>query len=73
MLRAKDIHAYIGYVPLHSYAMGRKLGYRPEDVLITENIAKRIVRLPFYADMADVGLDYCIEGMSDVLRIMYGF
>ncbi|MFC1735240.1 dTDP-4-amino-4,6-dideoxygalactose transaminase [Candidatus Hydrogenedentota bacterium] len=73
LLRTKEIHAYIGYVPLHSYVMGRKLGYRPEDVPLTENIAKRIVRLPFYADMADAGLDYCIEGMGDVLREIYGF
>jgi len=73
LLKKKDIYAYIGYVALHSYDMGRKFGYRPEDVPLTEDIAKRIVRLPFYADMPDDGLEYCIEGMSDVLREIYGF
>jgi dTDP-4-amino-4,6-dideoxygalactose transaminase len=73
LLRARDIHAYIGYVPLHSYVMGRKFGYRLEDVPLTEEIARRIVRLPFYTDMADRGLDYCIDGMGDVLREIYGF
>ena len=72
LLRKRDIHAYIGYVPLHSYIMGRKFGYRPEDVPRTEDIARRIVRLPFYTDLADQGLDYCVEGMRAVLREIYG-
>ena len=29
-------HAYIGYVPLHSSPMGRRLGYAPEDLPVTE-------------------------------------
>jgi dTDP-4-amino-4,6-dideoxygalactose transaminase len=72
-LRQKDIHAYIGYLPLHSSPQGRTYGYRPEDVPQTESIAKRIVRLPFYAALAEEGLPYCIEGMMDVLRSIYGF
>ncbi len=73
LLRKMNIHAYIGYIPLHSYIMGRKFGYRPEDVPHTEDIARRIVRLPFYVDMVDEGLDYCIEGMANVLHDIYGF
>ena len=73
LLREKRIYAYIGYMPLHSSPMGRKFGYRPEDVPLTENIAKRIVRLPFYTELESNGLDYCIEGMSEVLRTLYGF
>lgn len=73
LLREKGIYAYIGYMPLHSSPMGRKFGYRPEDVPLTENIARRIVRLPFYTELENNGLDYCIEGMSEVLRTLYGF
>jgi len=72
-LRERNIYAYIGYVPLHSSTMGCKFGYRPEDLPRTEDIAQRIVRLPFYADLADEGLDYCLEGMGEVLRAIYGF
>ena len=72
MLRSRDIHVYIGYVPLHSYIMGRKFGYHPEDVPITEEIAKKIVRLPFYTDMTSEALAYCVEGMSEVLYEIYG-
>ena len=72
-LRKKDIHAYIGYLPLHSSPQGRTYGYKPEDVPETESIAKRIVRLPFYAALAEEGLPYCVEGMKDVLHSIYGF
>jgi dTDP-4-amino-4,6-dideoxygalactose transaminase len=73
LTNVKDIHPYIGYVPLHSSPMGRKWGYRPEDVPVTEDIGQRIVRLPFYTDLADQGLDYCLIEMSAVIRQMYGF
>jgi dTDP-4-amino-4,6-dideoxygalactose transaminase len=72
-LRKDGISAYIGYVPLHSAPMGRKLGYRPEDLPITEDLASRIVRLPLYADLAEDGLEYCVECMGKVLRQIYGF
>lgn len=50
-LKEKDIVAYICYVPLHSSPYGLKLGYKPEDCPITEDIASRLLRLPLYADM----------------------
>jgi dTDP-4-amino-4,6-dideoxygalactose transaminase len=72
-LHEEDIWPYIGYVPLHSHDMGRNnYGYRPEDVPVTEDVAKRIVRLPFYAELGDDGLDHCIEGMEKVLNSIYG-
>lgn len=73
LLREMEIHAYIGYVPLHSSPMGCKFGYKPEDVPLTEDIARRITRLPFYTGLESNGLDYCIDGMSKVLRTIYGF
>jgi dTDP-4-amino-4,6-dideoxygalactose transaminase len=72
-LRRKDIHAYIGYLPLHSSPKGRSYGYRPDDLPLTETLAGRIVRLPFYTALADEGLHYCVEGMRDVLHSIYGF
>ncbi len=70
-LKERGVCAYIGYVPLHSSAMGRRLGYRPEDVPRTEDLAARLVRLPFYADLAGNGLDYCTESIAVVLRALY--
>jgi dTDP-4-amino-4,6-dideoxygalactose transaminase len=73
VLQAKDIHAYIGYLPLHSSPYGRTYGYRPDDLPKTESIAGRIVRLPFYTALAEQGLSTCIEGMRDALHSIYGF
>jgi dTDP-4-amino-4,6-dideoxygalactose transaminase len=72
-LKKKDIHPYIGYLPLHSSPQGQAYGYQPDDLPQTESIAKRIVRLPFYTALAEDGLSYCVEGMKDVLRSIYGF
>ena len=38
-------------MPLHSSPMGKKFGYKPNDLPKTENLASRIVRLPFYTDL----------------------
>ncbi|OVE79191.1 hypothetical protein BVY01_03360 [bacterium I07] len=70
-MREQDVHVYIGYLPLHSAPMGIEYGYKPNDLAMTEDLAGRIVRLPFYAGMADEGLDYCIAQMNQVLKKMY--
>lgn len=70
-LREKDVNAYIGYMPLHSSPMGRRFGYHPEDLPITEDASQRIVRLPFYTALADEGLDFCIASMRSVLKSIY--
>lgn len=72
LLREKNIHAYIGYVPLHSSIMGLKYGYKPEDLPLTEDIGSRIVRLPFYTELPGNGMEYCIEEMGKVLSAIYG-
>ena len=56
-LRTHDIWAYIGYVPLHSSPVGRKLGNAPHDLPVTEEYAERVLRLPFHNELAkeDVG------------------
>jgi len=71
-LRDLQIFAYIGYVPLHSSKMGMKLGYQSEDLSLTENISKRIVRMPLYAQLADSkSLDYLINSVETVLSKIY--
>jgi len=70
-LREKDVSVYIGYLPLHSSPMGIKLGYKPEDLPITEDVGSRITRLPFYTELADNGLGYCIGSMEEVLKQIY--
>ncbi len=71
-MREKDVHPYIGYLPLHSSRMGARYGYKPEDLPLTEDLAGRIVRLPLYAGLADSGLDYGLSAMKEVLTTLYG-
>jgi len=73
LLKKKNIFAYIGYMPLHSSPMGRRLGYSEEDLPVTQDLASRIVRLPFYTGLQGESLDYCIECMQTVLNTIYNF
>ena len=50
-LKKDEVSAYIGYVPLHSSPMGKKIGYVPNDLPLTEEYAKRVLRLPFHNNM----------------------
>lgn len=68
-----QIDAYIGYMPLHSSSKGLEMGYSPEDLPITQNMAGRIVRLPFYVDLgkSPKDLQYVVSSVSRVLHDMY--
>ena len=55
-LAEQNIQAYIGYVPLHSSRMGLKMGYRQEDLPVTEEYAQRVLRLPFHNYLFDKDL-----------------
>lgn len=70
-LRDYNVSAYIGYLPLHSAPKGLNLGYHIDDLPITEDLASRIVRMPFYTELGEVGLDYCISSMQAVLNELY--
>lgn len=50
-LLQESIHAYIGYVPLHSSKVGLSMGYNASDLEITEDVSKRILRLPIHNRM----------------------
>jgi len=71
LLKEKNIYAYIGYLPLHSSPMGQRFGYQADDLPVTEDLASRIVRLPFYSELQGDSLEYCIAGMQSVLKIIY--
>jgi dTDP-4-amino-4,6-dideoxygalactose transaminase len=51
-LNADGIQAQFHYVPLHSSPMGQAMGYRAEDLPITEHVAACSLRLPLHFDMS---------------------
>lgn len=66
-LKEKGIHAVFHYIPLHSAPVGLGLGYKKEDLPVTENISGRLLRLPMYAGMTREQFRY----VRDQLQIVF--
>jgi dTDP-4-amino-4,6-dideoxygalactose transaminase len=66
-LTAKNIAAYIGYVPLHTSPMGLALGNRAGDLPGTETWAPRVLRLPMHNNMTLEDVDR----VTDHIRAMF--
>jgi dTDP-4-amino-4,6-dideoxygalactose transaminase len=47
-LKRRSILSVFHYLPLHLSPMGEKFGYRKGDFPVTEDVSKRLLRLPFY-------------------------
>lgn len=52
-LKAQGIMAVFHYLPLHLSDMGRRLGGKPGDCPVTEDISDRLLRLPFYNSLTE--------------------
>jgi len=52
-LKQNGMQAVFHYIPLHSSPMGKKFGYRANDLPITEELSGRLLRLPFYCDVTE--------------------
>lgn len=52
-LRGMGIYSVFHYVPLHSAQFGLRLGNKKDDLPVTEEISKRLLRLPLYAGMTE--------------------
>ena len=57
-LKTYGIEAAFHYLPLHSSAMGKKLGYRKNDLPICEEVAATLIRLPIYPTLKKTEMDY---------------
>ena len=67
-LADKNINSVFHYIPLHSSPMGLKLGYKEGDFPITEDVSRRLVRLPFYNSMTEEEQDYVIGEVINCLK-----
>jgi len=47
-LKARDVLSVFHYLPLHLSEMGQRLGGKPADCPVTEEVSDRLVRLPLY-------------------------
>ena len=66
-LKSRGILAVFHYQPLHLSEMGRRWGGRTGDCPVTEDVSDRLLRLPFYTDMAASEQDRVIEAVTAAL------
>ncbi|MBD2230192.1 dTDP-4-amino-4,6-dideoxygalactose transaminase [Phormidium tenue] len=60
-LKRHGVQATFHYVPLHSAPAGRKYGRQSGELIVTEDICDRIVRLPLFADLTFEEADFIIS------------
>jgi len=65
-LKKVGITATFHYIPLHSSPMGKKLGYRKEELPITNNAADTILRLPIYPELNKDEQVYIINNLEKI-------
>ena len=64
-LRAHGILGVFHYLPLHLSAMGTRYGGKAGDCAVTEAVAGRLLRLPFYNDLADADQGRVISAIRE--------
>jgi dTDP-4-amino-4,6-dideoxygalactose transaminase len=64
-LAARGILAVFHYLPLHLSPMGRRLGGRPGELPVTEDVAGRLVRLPFFTGLGHDPQDEVIAAVRE--------
>jgi dTDP-4-amino-4,6-dideoxygalactose transaminase len=67
-LKEKGILAIFHYVPLHSSPAGEKYGKVAGDMSVTDDISKRILRMPMYYEMRDEDIDKVVEAVFKFYR-----
>ena len=67
-MKHRGVAAYSSYVPLHSSKMGVQLGYKKNDLPLTEDLAGRLVRLPLYPNLTPEDLESVIKATEEVLN-----
>ncbi|WP_165064784.1 dTDP-4-amino-4,6-dideoxygalactose transaminase [Paludisphaera rhizosphaerae] len=60
-LRSHGVLAVFHYVPLHTSPMGRSFGGRDGDLPVTEDVARRLLRLPLFHEMTSDEQNYVVE------------
>ena len=66
-LAKKGISAYFHYMPLHSSAMGKKLGYQPGDLPATKRVSACLLRLPVYAGLTEAQCAAVVSAVREAL------
>lgn len=69
-LKKNGILSVFHYVPLHLSPVGKSMGYKKEDLPITESISGRLLRLPFFYNITYKEQDKVINTINDFFKKM---
>jgi len=67
-LQSDGIKAIFHYVPLHSSPAGRRLCRTSGDMVVTDDISDRLLRLPLYYDMTEDDVSRVVESVYEFYR-----
>jgi dTDP-4-amino-4,6-dideoxygalactose transaminase len=62
-LNAQGIMSVFHYLPLHLSGMGRRMGGRPGDHPVTEDVSDRLLRLPFHGHLTGDDLNRIVQAV----------
>ena len=62
-LKQRGILAVFHYLPLHLSEMGQRLGGKPGDCPVTEDLSDRVLRLPLYKDLSEEEQAYVVDSL----------
>jgi len=71
-LAERQIHAVFHYIPLHDSPMGRSLGCGDNNLPVTDDLSRRLLRLPFYYELSDADIARIACAMRDYLSLRLG-
>jgi dTDP-4-amino-4,6-dideoxygalactose transaminase len=66
-LHDNGVHATFHYVPLHSSPGGQRFAARPIECPVTDRVAGRLLRLPFYTSLTDTDAERVV---AELLRAL---
>jgi dTDP-4-amino-4,6-dideoxygalactose transaminase len=63
-LKTHNVHSVFHYLPLHLSQMGQSFGGQAGDCPVTEDVSDRLLRLPFYNDLAESDQERVIQAIT---------
>ena len=67
-LKAHGILAVFHYVPLHSSPMGKRYGYRGDELPVTNDLSSRLLRLPLFYEILEEEQREVVRRVTDFLQ-----
>jgi dTDP-4-amino-4,6-dideoxygalactose transaminase len=68
-LAQRQIQAVFHYVPLHSSPAGRRYGKAAGPLEVTDDVSRRLVRLPLWVGMSEEEVDRVATAVEDAVRL----